>query len=178
MAYQLHLKHIGNLLCARHCSKHFSSNISCNHHHSPVRRVFQFHFTDWKIAPERSWTSPNVIWHICRGIGTQSIVPMVLLEKMGIQWGAKTRQVWAESLCWGPEGDNHYGFFSPGKADHYRPTKEAKNLTIYAQVQKSGVSSMFSFSGVDLPRFLRNSWLICLACLTFMLLHGFWSRGN
>uniref|UniRef100_A0A9L0JW01 Signaling lymphocytic activation molecule n=1 Tax=Equus asinus TaxID=9793 RepID=A0A9L0JW01_EQUAS len=25
-----------------------------------------------------------------------------------------------------------------GKADHYRPTKEAKNLTIYAQVQKSG----------------------------------------
>ncbi|KAF5915408.1 hypothetical protein HPG69_003917 [Diceros bicornis minor] len=26
----------------------------------------------------------------------------------------------------------------PGKADHYRPTKEAKSLTIYAQVQKSG----------------------------------------
>ncbi|XP_058395582.1 signaling lymphocytic activation molecule [Diceros bicornis minor] len=25
-----------------------------------------------------------------------------------------------------------------GKADHYRPTKEAKSLTIYAQVQKSG----------------------------------------
>ncbi|XP_011371358.1 signaling lymphocytic activation molecule isoform X2 [Pteropus vampyrus] len=27
---------------------------------------------------------------------------------------------------------------SPGKADHYQPTVEAKSLTIYAQVQKSG----------------------------------------
>ncbi|XP_070464409.1 signaling lymphocytic activation molecule isoform X6 [Equus przewalskii] len=39
-----------------------------------------------------------------------------------------------------------------GKADHYRPTKEAKNLTIYAQVQKSGEpNSITVYASVTLP---------------------------
>lgn len=45
----------------------------------------------------------------------------------------------------GKQGDNYYVFFSPGKADYHHPTVEAKSLTIYAEVQKSGVSSILSF---------------------------------
>lgn len=40
---------------------------------------------------------------------------------------------------------------------------EAKSLTIYAQVQKSGVSSVFSLSGVNLSCFPRGSWSVHLA---------------
>lgn len=89
------------------------------------------------------------MWHMCWDL---VFVPLGLLGQVGRWWGVKTRQVWAEFVGM-PDRDNHCGFFSPGKANHYQPTMEAKSLTIYAQVQKSGVSSLFSLSGVGLfPR--------------------------
>lgn len=115
--------------------------------------------------------------HVWGGGWDLVFVPLGPLGKMAMQWGVKTRQILAEFVH-GPERDNHCDFFSPGKTNHYKPTKEEKSLTIYAQVQKSGVSSILSLSRVDLSCFLRDSWPVHLVCLTLMVLHGFWSRGN
>ena len=62
--------------------------------------------------------------------------------------------------------DNHYGFFSLGKTDNYQPTMEAKSLTIYAQVQKSGVSSILSLSGTYLSCFAWTPWPISSLCMS------------
>lgn len=78
------------------------------------------------------------------------------IRSFGIAWGrwvcggGYRPQVQAEFA--GRSGrDKHCGFFSSGKANQYQPTMEAKSLTIYAQVQKSGVSSIFSFVGWACP---------------------------
>ena len=78
--------------------------------------------------------------------GTQCFVPVVPSGKVHMQRGSSEGKPDGLSRVHaGKQGDNYYGSFSPGKADHHQPTVEAKSLTIYAEVQKSGVSSILSF---------------------------------
>ena len=63
--------------------------------------------------------------HVWGGGWDLVFVPLGPLGKMAMQWGVKTRQILAEFVH-GPERDNHCDFFSPGKTNHYKPTKEEK----------------------------------------------------
>lgn len=88
-------------------------------------------------------------------------VPLVLLGKGGYAVGDQDH-VGLNGVLWAGQRDNHCDFFFPGKANHYQPTTEAKSLTIYAQVQKSGVSSILSLSGEDLSCFsgIPSRWIL------------------
>lgn len=105
------------------------------------------------------------------GIWDSVLFSVVILGYAGMHQGAKTRKC-KQRVHAGNQGerDNDYGFFSQVRQT-IASQQWKQSLTIYAQVQKSGVSSILSCLGWTCHAshgLLGQS--VHFACLTFVVL--------